>query len=207
MNRLEKDQNPIFIRDFYKKKLKKLSLKQRKEKNKKINQLLSLFPPLIQENSFVAFYKALETEPCLSETYSQFKEKGCFPIVEKNTLSFYTNPKNEWKKGAFGIEEPLKIKQNKIPLEKISLFFIPGTCFDRKNSRLGKGMGYYDKTLAKVKKTEPRKKLFIGVAFSDQIHNKTLPIKKHDIKMDFLVSNQFILYPLKKHSSQKRKVL
>ena len=209
MKRLNKqeDQNFTFLRDFYKKKLKQLSEREKREKSKKINKFLFQLPFLTDkaENSYIAFYRALETEPCLLETYSKFQDKACFPVVEGDKLEFYTNPENQWKKGLFQIEEPFKIKKNKVSLEKISLFFIPGICFDRQSFRLGKGFGYYDKTLSEIKKTESvhpidfkNQTIFMGVSFVDQIHNQALPIKNHDVRMDFLVTNQFVLCPLKK---------
>ena len=208
----QEDQSSNFLRDFYNKKLNQLSEREKREKSKKINKFLSQLPVLTYkaENSYIAFYRALETEPCLLETYSKFKDKACFPVIEDDKLEFYTNPENQWKKSLFQVEEPFKIKKNKISVEKISLFFIPGACFDRQSFRLGKGFGYYDKTLSKIKKTESvhpidfkNQTLFIGVSFVDQIHNQALPIKNHDVRMDFLVTNQFVLYPLKKRKYSK----
>ena len=215
MERLYKteDKKPTFLRDLYKKKLEELSKEDKKEKIKKINQFLLKLPFLKEPSNsrYIAFYKALKQEPCLAETYSQFKNKACFPVIQDDKLEFYINPKNEWKKGPFQIEEPLKLKKNKVSLKDISLFFIPGSCFDHQGFRIGKGFGYYDKTLSQIKKTDSKtplklKPLFIGVAFLEQVQNKALPIKAHDVKMGFLVTDQFVLCPLEKtNRTQKNK--
>ena len=213
MERLNKreDKNSIPLRDFYKRKLEKLSEKDKKEKSRKINHFLSKLPFLKESpnNSYIVFYKALKQEPCLFETYSQFKNKACFPVIEGEKLEFYTNPDSQWKKGPFQIEEPLKIKKNKVSLENISLFFIPGSCFDHQGFRFGKGFGFYDKTLSKINKTDLKnsfdlKSLFIGIAFSEQIQKTLLPTQAHDIRMDFLVTDQFVLCPLKKQIRLKK---
>lgn len=215
MERLKKreDNRPISLRAFYKKKLDRLSAKEKKNKSRKINQFLSRLPflkkALSKNDSYIAFYKALKHEPCLFETYSQFKSKACFPVIQGEKLEFYSNPENLWKKGSFQIEEPLKTEKNKIPLNKISVFFIPGACFDRRGFRFGKGFGYYDKTLSQVNKpswNEPplTGPLFIGVAFLEQIQNSPLPIQAHDTKMDFIATDEFVLCLLNKKTPLKK---
>ena len=111
-------------------------------------------------------------------------------------LEFYSNPKQKWAKNRFQIPEPVEAQQ--VPLKDISVFCIPGVCFDRKGGRLGKGLGYYDKTLSYFK----HKKDFlnsspwrVGIAFKEQISNEDLPLKEHDIGMDLLLTDAFILAP------------
>ena len=214
MERLNKreDKNSIPLRNFYKKKIEKLSEKDKKEKSRKINHFLAELPFLKESPNNFAFYKALKQEPCLFETYSQFKDRACFPVIEGEKLEFYTNPENQWKKGAFQIEEPLKIKENKVSLKDISLFFIPGSCFDHQGFRFGKGFGYYDKTLSQIKTDDSKNSfdfknqtLFIGTAFLEQVQKSPLPVKAHDIRLNFLVTDQFVLCPLNKARSKKNK--
>ena len=192
------------LRSFYKGKAKKLSREKSREKSKQINQLI-LKLPFLKSCSFIAVYKALKEEPCLFDFYSQYKKQICFPVVQKDRLEFHTNPQNKWKKNHFQIEEPLNLKETKIPLQNISLFFVPGSCFDREGARLGKGFGFYDKTLSQIKSRSPisegtlpldKRPLFIGVAFTEQMQSNPLPSKTHDIRMDLLVTDQFILYPI-----------
>ncbi len=103
--------------------------------------------------------------------------------VLKNTMQFL-EPKNmkDFQIGTFGIHEPL-VDCNRVPIEEIDLFLIPGLGFDRVGTRLGQGKGYYDRALAESTA------LKVGVCFDGQILNENLPREDHDICMDFLVSN------------------
>ena len=207
LNKKEDKQETLSLRSFYKAKIKHLSEQSKKEKSHKINQLIGQLPFLKEksQNSYIAFYRASKQEPCLLETYSQFKQKACFPVIKGEQLEFYRNPENQWEKGPFQIEEPLKIEKNKVPLQDISLFFIPGTCFDHQGFRFGKGLGYYDKTLASLPNTDfynsfefNKQALLIGISFFEQVQNTPLPIQAHDIRLHFLVTDEFILCPLNK---------
>ena len=62
--------------------------------------------------------------------------------------------------------------------------------FDKNLNRLGYGGGYYDRIIEKLMKK--KKILKIGLAFSKQKINN-LPISKHDKKMDYIVTEKYIL--------------
>ena len=67
---------------------------------------------------------------------------------------------------------------------------IPMVAFDKKKNRLGYGGGYYDRMIEKLMKK--KKILKIGLAFSRQQINN-LPISKYDKKMDYIVTEKYIL--------------
>ncbi len=67
-------------------------------------------------------------------------------------------------------------------LDMIDYAIIPGVAFDKFNSRLGRGKGYYDKTLARL---EAKK---IGVCFDFQYFD-LVPVDQYDIPMDFVVTD------------------
>ena len=108
----------------------------------------------------------------------------------------------------FSIPEPYPLAENKVPSDEISVFLIPALAFDRQGGRLGRGLGFYDKSLAKLlpSKTNRGHKnaCFIGLAFSLQIQTERLSLEAHDIPMDLLVSEDFILMPLNKRMEQVR---
>ncbi|MDR0287741.1 MAG: 5-formyltetrahydrofolate cyclo-ligase [Clostridiales bacterium] len=84
--------------------------------------------------------------------------------------------------GKYGILGPAgRIAVN--PAE-IDFILVPGAAFDKNNSRLGRGAGYYDRFLPQLKpecfKT--------GYCFSCQVVD-SVPIEPHDVKMDCVVSN------------------
>ena len=206
---IEKDK--ANFRTSYKKKIEKLSSFQRTQRQNQILKQLNKLP-FWKEADFIAGYKALKSEPSLEAFYKLWKDKICYPVVEKEKLEFYKSS-GSWKKSSLSVLEPAVKKQNKIPLDRISIFLIPGLAFDRKGSRLGRGGGYYDRTLASLPKEGPfyekrgfvkgsskgsqgRKALFIGLAFIEQVSNENLPLREHDIFVDILVTDRFVLIPL-----------
>jgi 5-formyltetrahydrofolate cyclo-ligase len=82
----------------------------------------------------------------------------------------------------YGIPEPTS---NKIMYPSILL--VPLVAYDEKLYRIGYGGGYYDRYLKKIKK---RKKIVtIGLAYSFQ-KVKKIPIKEHDMKLDFVMTEK-----------------
>jgi len=64
--------------------------------------------------------------------------------------------------------------------EKIDIAIIPGIAFDKNNNRLGRGKAFYDKLLTGLSAFR------IGVCFKFQ-YFESIPINKHDIKMDMVI--------------------
>jgi len=65
----------------------------------------------------------------------------------------------------------------------ISLALVPGVAFDRRGTRLGHGVGYYDELLARLPDDCPR----IGVAPDELIFDR-LPAEPHDVPMTHLAT-------------------
>ena len=105
--------------------------------------------------------------------------------MEGPELSFWLpNPQDGFTVGAYGILEPDPGKSQAIPLSRINGFLIPGLGFDRKGARLGRGKGYYDRTLRKA----PGEK--VALAFSEQVVDFDLPCDPWDVWMDALVTEK-----------------
>ena len=67
--------------------------------------------------------------------------------------------------------------------------------FDKELYRLGYGGGYYDKSIITLKKHFNNEKKFfitIGLAYSIQ-EEKKLPIEKHDMRLDYIITENEIL--------------
>lgn len=62
----------------------------------------------------------------------------------------------------------------------------PGLAFDVEGGRLGRGRGFYDRTLAEV--DLPR----VGLAFSCQIWPENLPMDPWDLRMDAVITEQSV---------------
>ena len=85
------------------------------------------------------------------------------------------------------------IKINKMGIQidtqevnKPDIIICPLIGFDKNLNRLGRGGGYYDKSLLKLNNT-----IKIGFAYSIQEIDK-VPMEKHDINMDAIITDKFI---------------
>lgn len=69
--------------------------------------------------------------------------------------------------------------------EEIDLVIVPGRAFDIRGYRLGRGKGYYDRLLPKMRAIK------IGVCFDCQYIFR-VPAEEHDIPMDYVVCRKLI---------------
>lgn len=104
------------------------------------------------------------------------------PCVDGDDLRLrqYTGPECLVAGEQFGIGEPTGPEYKE--LDKVELIIVPGVAFDRKNNRMGRGRGFYDRLL---KSTPNAKK--IGVAYDFQMLDE-IPVEEHDVKMDKVLS-------------------
>jgi 5-formyltetrahydrofolate cyclo-ligase len=94
----------------------------------------------------------------------------------------------QWKKGEplaevkWGIKEPM-------PAAEVfpDLLFVPLVGFDRAGNRLGYGAGFYDRTLARLRATQPI--VAVGVAFSVQ-ELRAIPSEAYDQKLDYVLTDR-----------------
>jgi len=109
------------------------------------------------------------------------------PVIKKNfQMDFY-----KW-----SFSDPLKINKYGIPEPVIKnivypdIILVPLIAFDENLNRLGYGGGYYDRLIAKISKK--KKIMKIGLALSVQKINE-VPINKYDKRLDYIVTNKYIL--------------
>ena len=81
----------------------------------------------------------------------------------------------------YGIPEPFS-EVVKFP----NILIVPLVAFDSNRNRIGYGGGFYDRYIKKLKMK--KKILTIGLAYSFQ-KVKKLPVTKHDIQLDFIITN------------------
>ena len=67
---------------------------------------------------------------------------------------------------------------------------MPGVAFTLTGGRMGHGMGYYDKFLARHFKAYPNKKVsLIALALKEQIvAESSLPLDEHDVKLNKIIT-------------------
>lgn len=90
--------------------------------------------------------------------------------------------------GAFGIPEP-PATAPAVDLDAIDLFIVPGLAFDRTGGRLGWGMGFYDRTLARATSA-----IRVGYCYACQILAH-VPHERDDLPMHYLVSETGASHP------------
>ena len=107
-------------------------------------------------------------------------------IKKKNQMEFYKWYKND----------PLLINKYGIPEPKTTnrvypdILFVPLVAFDKELNRLGYGGGFYDRYIQKISKI--KKVVKVGLAFSFQ-KLKTIPVNKHDKKLDIIITEKEII--------------
>ncbi len=118
----------------------------------------------------------------------ELKKKVFFPCLNQDFLIF-KQFNGEFKINKFGIPEPTSNVE--LPLSKRKkLFLIPGIAFDINKNRLGRGKGFYDKTLDLISQ-DPYSK-FLGIAYSCQVYKK-IPHTKKDIPMHLIITEEEII--------------
>jgi 5-formyltetrahydrofolate cyclo-ligase len=90
--------------------------------------------------------------------------------------------------GRFGIREPL-ISSNSFVLGDIDILLVPGILFDARGYRIGYGYGYYDRYIAKKKKST----VSVGLAYECQMCEE-IPRSIYDQKINILVTEKRMLY-------------
>ena len=188
------------LRGFYR---KKIQAKNNSDKNQAITEALfrlnlSQFLKSTTKSqqslspTMVAGYQALKGEPFLLDFY---KKKApwhfVFPLMKtKEDMTFYKPGKSQaFRQHPLGFHEPNPETAESIPAHCIKIFLVPGLAFDRQGRRLGRGLGCYDRFLSK------KQALKVGITWSDHIHKEKLPENSHDIPMDIIVTDKFILIP------------
>ena len=154
---------------------------------------------LFQESQRVAFYLAHDGEVNIRNLLNEAlrRKKACYlPTLKTNQdyyLDFYSyHTENLLIKNRFGIEEPNFTQEKSIATAALDLIFLPLIAFDKKGNRLGRGAGYYDRTLAFLQHSE-KKPLLIGVAYEFQKVEK-LPSETLDIPLNLAITEQKVYY-------------
>lgn len=129
----------------------------------------------------VAVYSPLPGEVDLASVIQLHPNiRWVFPKVCGDDLTFHRG--DHLVPGAFGILEPHR-DSPVVPLSEIDAIICPGLAFDSKGGRLGRGKGFYDRLLAKVRPDTIK----IGICFAEQLVSDTFP-EAHDIAMDEVIT-------------------
>ena len=178
-----------------KSKLRYKVLKLRKNKSKKSININpgNIYSFLKKKNynlKIIGGYYPVNYEINDLEILNYFFKKGSIislpKIKKKNQMEFYKWYKND----------PLLINKYGIPEPETTnrvypdILFVPLVAFDKELNRLGYGGGFYDRYIQKMLKI--KKIVKVGLAFSFQ-KLKTIPVNKHDKKLDIIITEKDII--------------
>jgi len=108
------------------------------------------------------------------------------PVVRPKSrtlgLSEVRNPVTDLAPGAFGVLEPRAVARRPVRRRDLDLVVVPGLAFDRRGHRLGHGLGYFDRFLARLPKETPT----VGLAYRCQTRDR-LPTAAHDLAVQHVL--------------------
>ena len=103
----------------------------------------------------VLSYRAVKGEVSLEGLREAAEEQGkklLYPLcLDPGEMIALLPGENAWKKGAFGIWEPVREFSEEIAPENIDLLLCPCSAFDEEGRRMGMGGGYYDRYLPRCR--------------------------------------------------------
>ena len=170
---------------------KRYSSEQLKEWSSCLLSKLEDSPNFVKAHTILMYY-SLPDEVQTHDFIEKWKDekKIILPVVVGATeleLRCYSG-KQDLIKGAFGIEEPAGKAFE--AFEQIDLAIIPGVSFDASGNRLGRGKGYYDRLLPKLKAPK------IGICYAFQV-SKEIPTGPYDYPMDEVITeNGLLIHPV-----------
>ena len=92
----------------------------------------------------------------------------------------------------FGIREPDSEWPRFYPeanSEQRLLVLTPGLAFDRRCYRLGRGKGFYDRFLSRLRANPRIHAMTVGVCFAEQLVER-VPVSEHDMSVDMVVAER-----------------
>lgn len=174
--------------------LKKINTLSSAEKAQQSNSIQNQLKQILsEENGSWVAYQNLKDEPAINWTEVSSKIDWAFPRIQENKLEFRKSVQN-FKPSALGFAEPQDGAA--VELKDIAGFVIPGLAFDKQGYRLGRGKGYYDRSLKDYRGQK------IGVCFNNSLYDE-VPYEEHDIICDQIITaNQ--IYKVNEAKGEKK---
>lgn len=185
-----------------------LSLKERKEKSERIQELLQSEVSYRQARVILVYmdYRSEVITTGLVEALFAAGEKRIFaPKVEGMDIAFYeVSSMADFAEGYQGIREPFGESGKRFAPEHFQgqniLVLVPGAVFDRQRGRLGYGKGFYDRFLEKLSIAcqmdgWEEKGAFVrsaGLSFDCQLA-KRVSVEAHDRRVDMIITETGII--------------
>jgi 5-formyltetrahydrofolate cyclo-ligase len=146
----------------------------------------------------IAVYSALPDEVDLAELIENALQAGrdvMLPVTDtrRRSIGFVSieDPYRDLREGAFGILEPRRGMPLSDP-SHLGMVLVPGRAFDRSGGRLGRGGGYYDGFLARLKPPAAGGAVKVGVGFARQLV-EAVPMQVRDVRVDVVVTEDGVV--------------
>ena len=173
--------------------LAKRNILSDKDINKKSDLIIKNLASYIENVQNIMIFMDMKTEVKITKLLELYSKKNFFisKITNSKNREMKINKynKNELILHKFGYYE--SSSNDFYDEEILDVVIVPALAFDSKKNRIGFGGGYYDTFLEKVRKKN-NKVLFIGVCYDFQIID-SVPTEKHDVTLDFVVSESKII--------------
>ena len=133
----------------------------------------------------------VRTQPIIASTLAAVGPV-ILPYCQENDLRLCrVDQLGELAPGTYGILEPIvalrKDADRQVDPAHVDLIVIPGVAFDRHGHRLGHGLGYYDRLLARVADSTT----LVALAFDCQVFDN-VPHEPHDVAVDIIVTESTV---------------
>lgn len=173
--------------------LAKRNILSDKDINKKSDLIIKNLVSYIENIQNIMIFMDMKTEVKITKLLELYPKKNFFisKITNSKNREMKINKynKNELILHKFGYYE--SSSNDFYDEEILDVVIVPALAFDSKKNRIGFGGGYYDTFLEKVRQKN-NKVLFIGVCYDFQIID-SVPTEKHDVTLDFVISESKIL--------------
>ena len=163
---------------------------ERQRKSRIIQRKLFALPAM-REAKTILFYASFDGEVETLDMMRQAQRLGktvALPRVDRRQRSMQpacvASLDHDLIPGAYGIAQPNQYCRV-IGIEALDMVIVPGVAFDRRNNRLGRGQGYYDRFLADLSSEIPA----IGLAFDFQMLDRLPNQQAHDRPVSCVLSN------------------
>ena len=145
-----------------------------------------------REAKIILFYASFDGEVRTFEMMAEAQQLGKtigLPRIMDRRKGFVslsvTSLEDDLEPGEYGIQEPKMDPARLLVSEQLDLVIVPGVAFDRRNNRLGRGGGYYDRFLGSLPDGVP----IFGLAYDFQIVDDLPSPDRHDVPVSRVLTD------------------
>ena len=177
------------LRRTVREQLAAMSASQREQASAAIVQRLTQLDALAAASTAM-FYMPIKSEVDVTDAVRWALQRGrtvCVPQTDPSTREMEPVVVADLDDAAMIFDEHgIRTPRNgwSVPQEQIDVAVVPGRAYTTTGHRLGRGAGYYDRFLKRLRPDA----VVIGVGFEQQIVEE-IPIDDHDVLMDVVVTD------------------